>query len=321
MLVATLVRDSHRIAQSPARNPMQRTVHNLAGNAAQNQACSGLAALPENGRVAGSQEAHSALVGCNTARPASALGWGRAGRQTFTPVQREGSGTRPVSGCLELLACGALGVVPRSSLAMVGAAKAAQQQREALRFIAEHGGALQNRRARAGDGERQAASRQARRRREAGRQGEAVLAGLTQRQPERHSFQGDSTSVGMRCLCQATGRKAGGHVGRRRRARNVSPIRSAGRWGAHEGGQGHIGGAWARAWGKRFAYAISRVPTEGVNALTPLGPCEPETSTGGASCELGQGRGRGMSPAARQSAGSTSRRGMCGGNISSTPRE
>jgi len=311
-----------RSAQNPAQNVMLKTVHNAARWEAQKRACSVLVSRRENGRVAGSQQARSRLVACNTAAPAGLAWCAPAARQTFRLVQPEGSGTRPFSGCPEGSACGALGVVPRSPLTMVGAAEAVQQQREALRFIAEHCRAGQGRGARAGE-------------REAGRQGRGIAgragtaaAGKAQLPGRQHQL-GDSTRR------EAHGRKAGGQVGGPGRGGNVSSTRSAGRRGDHERGQGHIGGAGGKAWGKRILHAMTLVPARGVNAIPPLDLCQPgggrgpgrqrEAGQPGAGRALGQGRGRkpgaGMSPAAAAAAGQGSKRrelgsGRRGGNVS-----
>lgn len=284
---------------------MLNTAHNLARWKAQKRARSVFAGWHENGRVAGSQQARSRLTARNTAAPAGRSWCASPARQTFRRLQPEGSGTRPFSGCPEGSACGARGVMPPAPLAAAGAAKAAQQQREAVRFIAAHCRA------------EQAAAGESCRSEEAGRQGEALLAGLAQRQQERRSFQGYGTGVGVRRVRQATDRQGGGHVGGRSPGRNVSPTRSGRSQGNHDRSQGHIGGTGARAWGIRFAHLRLIGWAQGVSAFTPRAPCHPGAGARGASGALGQGPGRRMSLAARQSARS-SRWGRCGGYVSST---
>ncbi len=168
--------------------------------------------------------------------------------------------------------------LPRPPLA-ASAAEAAQQQREALRFIAEHCKALQGRagrRAGVADGERRA------KRGALVRQGEALLAGLAQRQPGKHSFEGYGTSVEMRRGSQATGHQAGGQVGGHSPGGNVSPTQLGWRQGDHNRGQGHISGDASRPWGKHFPYIIL-VPVGGASVFTPLDAGEAEAGR----CHIG----------------------------------
>jgi hypothetical protein len=95
--IGAFVCEAGSSARSKARKPARST----------------FVARRENRLVPGSQQAHSELAARNTARPAGAFGRGWPGRQAFTPVQREGRGTRSVSQCWKLAPRGALLPRPR----------------------------------------------------------------------------------------------------------------------------------------------------------------------------------------------------------------
>ena len=208
---------------------MLKTVHNAARWEAQKRACSVLVSRRENGRVAGSQQARSRLVACNTA-PRSAPAWPASpARQTYRLVQPISFATRPFSGCPEGVAGGALGVVLPDPQATAVAAEAAQQQREALRFIAEHCRAEAGRQARAGEGMEagQREEGEARGRgRESGRgiagKADTAAAGKAERAGRRHERRDETRR-------EAHGRKAGRQVGRRGPGRNSHSTRSGAR--------------------------------------------------------------------------------------------
>ncbi len=290
-----------------------RTAHNVACEKACNWARSALSGRLTTGLAAGSRGARSRLVACPTAAPAGPTWCGSPARQTFRLVQPEGWGTRPFSGCRELAVRGALTAAAPAPLATVGAVEAAQQQREALRFIDLHCEAGQGResgRARAGEAERRAASTKARRRGEAGRQGRGSVGRAGTAAAGKAQLPGRQHQLGDGTRREATGCKARGQVGGRRPGGNVSPTRSAGRRGDHECSHKHIGGAGGQGRGKRFPYPIRLIPAQGVSAFTPLDLCQPGADARGASRELGQGPGWGMSLVAR--------RGGPGRNVSPT---